>query len=143
LDHTASVILYAWPSASSTGPCDSRFFARPHNAPRRSTTNFSIVNTSLLPPQIRNDVCNQCHFGGDAQVLRPGKTYLDFRPGTPLDSVVSVFSAPLSPKMDGLKALSHQEQLEMSRCWTRTNSHLYCITCHDPHVQLHGAEAAA
>lgn len=125
------------------GPGEIHVRERRENAPLRRPVDFSIVNPSRLPQKIRNDVCNQCHFGGDAQILRPGKTYLDFRPGTPLGNVVSVFSAPVPPETGFVKALDHEEQLEMSHCWSRSNGNLYCITCHDPHVQLHGAEAAS
>ncbi len=124
------------------GPGEIHVRERRENAPLRGPIDFSIVNPARLPREIRNDVCNQCHFLGDAQILRPGKTYLDFRPGTPLGNVVSIFSAPVSPKIDVVKALSHEEQLEMSRCWSGSNGRLGCITCHDPHVQLRGAEAA-
>jgi tetratricopeptide repeat protein len=125
------------------GPGEIHVRERRENAPLRGPIDFSIVNPSRLRQQIRNDVCNQCHFGGDAQVLRPGKTYLDFRPGTPLGSVVSIFSVPVSSETGVVKALDHEEQLEMSRCWRGSNAGLYCITCHNPHVQLHGDEAAA
>jgi hypothetical protein len=125
------------------GPGEIHVRERRENASLKGPADFSIVNPSRLPQQIRNDVCNQCHFGGDAQVLRPGKAYLDFRPGTPLGSVVSIFSIPVSSETGVVKALDHEEQLEMSRCWSKSNAGLYCITCHDPHVQLHGTEAAA
>ncbi len=125
------------------GPGEIHVRERRENVPLRGPIDFTIVNPSRLPQQIRNDVCNQCHFGGDAQVLRPGKTYLDFRPGMPLGNVVSIFSASDSPETGVVKALDHEAQLEMSRCWRKSNAGLYCITCHDPHVQLHGAEAIA
>jgi tetratricopeptide repeat protein len=124
------------------GPGELHVRERKENAPFRGPIDFSIVNPVHLPPKLRDDVCNQCHFLGDAQILRPGKSYLDFRPGTPLGSVVEVFTAPITQKIDVVKALSHEEQLEMSRCWTESKGKLGCITCHDPHVQLHGAEAA-
>lgn len=124
------------------GPGELHVRERRENAALRGTIDLSIVNPARLPQQIRNDVCNQCHFAGDARVLRPGKTYLDFRPGMPLGDVVSIFSAPLRQKVNVVKALSHEEQLEMSRCWSGSSGKLSCISCHDPHVQLHGAEAA-
>lgn len=103
---------------------------------------FAIVNPAKLPPEIRDDVCAQCHFAGDARVLRPGKNYLDFRPGTRLDNVVAIFSA--SPALKGTRfiALDQFEQLKMSRCAIGSKGRLGCITCHDPHVQLRGIEAA-
>lgn len=116
---------------------------RRENAPLRGPIDFSIVNPARLPQQLRNDVCKQCHLLGDAQVLRPGKNYLDFRPETPLENVVSIFSAPVTAKPDLIQALSHPEQMEMSRCSIESNGRLGCITCHDPHFQLRGAEAAA
>ena len=102
----------------------------------------SIVNPRLLPPRLRDDVCYQCHLSGDARVQRPGKGALDFRPGTALDEVVSVFFVPASLKGSGLAALSQPEQILMSRCQQKDGSRLNCINCHDPHIQPEGSNAA-
>jgi hypothetical protein len=103
---------------------------------------FSIVNPSKLRSEIRDDVCAQCHLAGDARVLQPGKNYLDFRPGTPLGDVVAIFSVPQMIKGNHFIALDQFEQLKMSRCSIASEGKLGCISCHDPHVQLHGDQAA-
>jgi hypothetical protein len=103
---------------------------------------YSIVNPRKLRAEIRDDVCAQCHLAGDARVLQPGKNYLDFRPGTPLGDVVAIFSVPQTIKGNHFVALDQFEQLKMSRCWAASNGRLGCISCHDPHVQLHGDQAA-
>jgi tetratricopeptide (TPR) repeat protein len=103
---------------------------------------LAIVNPARLPAEIRDDVCAQCHFLGDARVLRRGKDYLDFRPGTPLDNVVAIFSVPAKLKANRFFALSQFEQLKLSRCAIGSKGRLGCITCHDPHLQSKGAEAA-
>ncbi|PYS14217.1 MAG: hypothetical protein DMG15_08790, partial [Acidobacteria bacterium] len=125
------------------GPGELHVRERLENAPLRGPIDFSIVNPTRLPQHLRDDVCIQCHFGGDARVLRPGKTYLDFRPGTPLGNVVAIFTAPVALNSDVVKALSHPEQMEMSRCSIESNGRLGCITCHDPHVQLRGAASSS
>jgi Tetratricopeptide repeat len=102
----------------------------------------SIVNPQSLPPEIRDDVCAQCHLAGDARVLQPGKEYLDFRPGTRLGDVVAVFSVPQTIKGNHFVALDQFEQLKVSRCWTASKGRMSCISCHDPHVQRHGEQAA-
>ncbi len=114
------------------GPGELHVRERRENRPLSGAVDFSIVNPARLPPHLRDDVCKQCHLLGDAQILRPGKTYLDFRPGTSLDNVVSIFSAPVTAKVEVIRALSHPEQLEMSRCSIQSNRRLGCITCHDP-----------
>ena len=116
---------------------------RREHAPLKGLIDYSIVNPATMPAEVRDDVCAQCHFLGDARVLRPGKSYLDFRPGTPLDKVVEVFSVPAKVKANRFLALSQFEQLKLSRCTIASKERLGCITCHDPHVQLRGAEAAA
>lgn len=103
---------------------------------------FSIVNPRKLRPEIRDDVCAQCHFAGDARILQPGKSYLDFRPGSPLGDVAAVFSVPMSIKGNHFVALDQFEQLKMSRCWASSDGRMGCISCHDPHVQLRGEAAA-
>ena len=115
---------------------------RKAGAPITGPIDFAIVNPATMPTEVRDDVCAQCHFLGDARVLRPGKNYLDFRPGTTLDSVVAVFSVPPKVKANRSFALSQFEQLKLSRCAIASKGRLGCITCHDPHVQLSGAEAA-
>ena len=107
------------------------------------STDLSIVNPRKLRPEIRDDVCAQCHLAGDARVLQPGKDYLDFRPGTALGDVVAIFSVPQAIKGNHFVALDQFEQLKLSRCWTASNGRLGCISCHDPHVQLHGDQAVS
>jgi tetratricopeptide (TPR) repeat protein len=115
---------------------------RKEGAPLEGPIDYAIVNPARVPAEIRDDVCAQCHFLGDARVLRPGKNDLDFRPGTPLDKVVAIFSVPAKVKGNRFTALDQFEQLRLSRCAIASKGRLGCITCHDPHVQLRGAEAA-
>jgi formate-dependent nitrite reductase cytochrome c552 subunit len=104
---------------------------------------LSIVDPGKLRPEIRDDVCAQCHFAGDARVLQPGKNYLDFRPGNALGDVAAIFSVSPAIKGNRFVALDQFEQLKMSRCWAASNGRMGCITCHDPHVQPAGEQAAA
>lgn len=106
------------------------------------STDLSIVNPRSLPPAVRDDVCAQCHYSGDARVLQPGKSYLDYRPGTSLGDVTAIFSVSPAIKGSHFMALGQFEQMKMSRCWAGSNGRLGCISCHDPHVQPRGAEAA-
>jgi tetratricopeptide (TPR) repeat protein len=124
------------------GPGSIHVMERKQGAPPESSIDYSIVNPATMPAEIRDDVCAQCHFLGDARVLRPGKNSLDFRPGAPLDKVVAIFSVPAKVKGDRFTALDQFEQLRLSRCAIASKGRLGCITCHDPHVELRGAEAA-
>jgi hypothetical protein len=127
------------------GPGEVHVRERLQNAPLQGPLDLSIVNPARLPYEVRNDVCNQCHLIGDARVLRPGKSALDFRPGSPLGETVAIFTASVGAierSHDLIKALGHEEQLESSRCWKAAGAKLSCVTCHDPHVQPRGDEAA-
>jgi len=54
---------------------------------------------------------------------------------------VDIFSVPSALKGTRFLALDQFEQLKMSRCWASSKGRLGCITCHNPHVQLHGDQA--
>jgi tetratricopeptide (TPR) repeat protein len=55
---------------------------------------------------------------------------------------VAIFSVPQQIKGNHFVALDQFEQLKLSRCWASSNGKLGCISCHNPHVQLHGDQAA-
>ncbi len=92
----------------------------------------SIVNPAKLSPAARDSVCEQCHLEGEVRILNPGKQWQDFQAGAALESVFSTYLVPTPPSA-GEKAVSHSEQLSLSRCARESAGRLWCGTCHNPH----------
>jgi hypothetical protein len=108
------------------------------------TGRASIINPARLPPALADNICMFCHQTGDVRVLKPNKEYRDFRPGKPLDETLSIFLVP--PKRESPPPPDHVEHyysMILSKCYRGSGRGLSCITCHDPHVQPSGTEAAA
>jgi hypothetical protein len=96
----------------------------------------SIVNPAKLPSWLADNICASCHQTGDARVLKPGKNFQDFRPGSVLDDTLAILMVP--PKRDSAPQsdlLEHYFSMTLSKCYRGSRSRLSCITCHDPHVQ--------
>jgi len=95
-----------------------------------------IVNPARLTPPLANNICMSCHQAGDVRVLKPGKTYQDFRPGTPLDDTLSIIIIPpmreSPPQADHLE---HYYSMTLSKCYRSSQGAMSCISCHDPHVE--------
>jgi predicted Zn-dependent protease len=103
-----------------------------------------IVNPGRLTADLENDICMSCHEAGDARVLKPGKTYQDFRPGTPLDNTFSVLMVPLKrDDPDNHDHVQHYFEMSMSKCFRATSGQLRCATCHNPHFEPTQEEAPA
>ena len=103
----------------------------------------SIVNPAKLEPWLADNICMSCHQTGDAIVLKPGKDYRDFKPGTPLDDTLAIFMVP--PRRDSPQTdlLEHYFSMTLSKCYRSSGGHLSCITCHDPHVEPAAQDAPA
>ena len=109
----------------------------------------SIVNPARLSPRLADDVCRACHQAGDAAVVMPGKSVLDFRPGLPYGDFVAFLRRPIKPeKRDEVNRLEAQppvrgsmeqplwwknSSLELSACYQASHGKLTCITCHSIH----------
>ena len=95
----------------------------------------TIVNPSKLEHGLREAVCQQCHLEGKARVARRGRRFDEFRPGLPLDSVLTVF---VTADEAGVKAVSHVEQMYQSQCFLagEGDKKMGCTSCHDPHRQI-------
>lgn len=106
---------------------------------RAALPDTSIVNPKRLPARLGEDICMQCHQGGEARVLLPGKSYADFRPGTPLLSTVAIFG--IAQKDNDADLLEHHASMKLSKCYRATSGKLGCVTCHDPHEQPKATEA--
>jgi Tetratricopeptide repeat len=104
----------------------------------------SIVNPADLTMELANNICMSCHEMGDERVYKEGKTYQDFRPGQPLDDVLSIFLVPPSreapPQADHLE---HYYSMTLSKCYRASGGRMGCITCHDPHVEPSSEAAPA
>jgi hypothetical protein len=109
----------------------------------------TIVNPARLSPRLADDICLKCHEGWNARVLQPGKSELDFRPGTPLYETVALFKVPVKKEqraeLERLESLPpvrgtvstpmwfKHSLMAMSRCFHDSNGQLRCITCHVIH----------
>ena len=103
----------------------------------------TIINPARLSGWLADNICMSCHQGQDVRIEMPGKHIQDFRPGKPLGEYVSVFKiAPEPGASPSALPLEHYFGMTMSKCY-RASRNLHCITCHDPHVEPSGAEAAA
>jgi hypothetical protein len=112
--------------------------ARHSGQVKASANTRSIINPGRLDPWLADNICMSCHQGRALRVLQPGKSYADFRPGTPLDHVMAIFAAPQNPKRGSVPIsplLEHFSLMSLSKCYTATKGRMSCLTCHDPHVQ--------
>ena len=127
---------------------------------RPGEVDTSIVNPARLAPRLTDDICKECHQQGDTQVLYPGKTVLDYRPGQPLTDTIAKLILPIKPEQrveaDELEARPpvrgsleqsiewKNSALEMSACYQATHGQLTCGTCHSiHHAPKPGEEKAA
>jgi hypothetical protein len=105
---------------------------------------LGIVNPAKLPARLAEDICMNCHQGSDTRVLRPGKDYFDFRPGTPLRDTLAILRIPLHHDAAGQSdLLEHHFSMQLSQCYRASGGRLSCLTCHQIHSMPRAAEAAA
>lgn len=111
---------------------------------RSGTSDLGIVNPARLPASLAEDICMNCHQGGDTRILWPGKNYSDFRPGTPLYQTLAILRIPRERSTAGdADLLEHHFSMHISRCYRASGGRLSCFTCHQIHAIPRSSEAAA
>jgi hypothetical protein len=126
------------------GPGQLHVEVRLNGEPVSGSVDHTIVNPAKLPTWMASNICMSCHEDGDAQVLKPGKGFLDIRPGVPLDDVVALFKIrPTRGSAPQSELLDRYGEMISSKCYNSSGSRLGCLTCHDPHLEPSPEEAAA
>jgi tetratricopeptide (TPR) repeat protein len=100
--------------------------------PHINNPGHAIVNPRKLSPELRDQVCEQCHLFGAARVSQPGKSAGDYRPGQRLNAFVAVYgwdaTAITQPSVTG-----HALEMKQSVCWQKSQKRLWCGSCHEIH----------
>jgi tetratricopeptide (TPR) repeat protein len=105
----------------------------------------AIVNPGRLTRERQMDVCMQCHLETTSSplphsILRIGRAPFSYRPGEPLADYRLSFDHQAGTGFDDRLEVAQQVyRLRKSACFLR--SQMTCLTCHDPHKQLTGADA--
>ena len=124
------------------GPGELHVKARLAGEAIRAGGDSTIVNPARLPSWLSDNVCMYCHEKGDTEALQDGQTYLDFRPGTPLDATLAIFKVPLKAgTAEASPLLNHYYLMTLSKCYRSRSGGLSCLSCHDPHVRPSAADA--
>ena len=96
----------------------------------------AIVNPLKLPPRLAENICMNCHQGGDARILQKGRGHFDFRPGTWLNDTIAILKLPLDPENPRESdLLEHNASMELSQCFVGSAGNLSCFSCHEIHNQ--------
>ncbi|MGP8217314.1 MAG: tetratricopeptide repeat protein [Bacteroidia bacterium] len=118
-----------------------------HRVDTTKAIDYTIVNPAKLPVNLQVDVCERCHLQGNA-VLKPGKSFYDFRPGMKLSDIEDVFMPKYTGMEDEYIMASHIARMKMSKCYLNSlntaaknslkpyQSSMTCVTCHNPHVDV-------
>ena len=105
----------------------------------------TIVNPHHLPADLKMAICQQCHLQGVSSVLRPDRTWFDFRPGIPLEQFFTVFVRQ-PDQADYQHSVGQFEQMVASKCFSASQrgsqGKMECTTCHDPHFKAKPEDAA-
>lgn len=99
---------------------------------------YTIVNPRDLPRDLQMDLCQRCHLQGVA-VLQEGKTFMDFKPGMPLNEVMNVFLPRFTNSHEKFIMASQADRLRLSPCYQASD--MTCITCHNPHQSVKVTES--
>ena len=110
--------------------------------PPAGTPDTGIVNPRRLSPELREDVCRQCHLQGEVRLVRRGREPFDYRPGLPLDEFVTTYVRHPAVT-DYHKSVGQVEQAAVSKCAAGSGGRFGCISCHDPHSKPAPADRAA
>ena len=107
----------------------------------------AIVNPANLSPELRMDVCMQCHLETTSAEL-PGmirrfeREPYSFRPGQKLGAYMVYFDQPVEAGRQGkFEIVGQAYRLRQSMCFRKSQGRLTCTSCHNPHHAPRGTAA--
>lgn len=96
---------------------------------------YTIVNPRKLEGDLQFEICQRCHLQGNA-VLKPGKSFFDFKPGMRLSDVMTVFMPRYEGGENEFIMASHVDRMKQSECYVQSAGGFNCTSCHNPHYTV-------